>query len=92
MANLHRMTALRYTDVPRHYQEAVLMDAHFRKAPAPAPGRGVRESTLKRFRAFLAARAKYGKNRKQARMDLAAEYGDTYFYYCAFGLTMGGLE
>lgn len=90
VANLHRLDDFGCREIPRHYEEALLIHANETAQPIDLHGRKIRRETSQRFRAFL-DRVRPLQNQPQlALSSLAGEFGDSYFYYYAFGVSGTG--
>jgi hypothetical protein len=83
-----------YTQLPRHYEEAVLLYQHTTGKSVDLGKRSVRPETVQRFKDFLRIvtadlPADPDEQRSQPVMDrlraAAVDYRDTYFYYFRFG-------
>ncbi len=87
VGNLDRLEVLGYRQMPRHYQEAILVYKGMggKEVDLKSLGFEVGLETRQRFREFNAARARIHTalpgDRIQAAQRLAREHGDTYFYY-----------
>jgi len=78
-----------YPDLPRHYQEAVLLYSTLfpgRNAVLPKD-LSVSSSTLRRDQDFRKALQRYSGDLTAARAGLAKDFGDTYWYYYCFAQT-----
>jgi hypothetical protein len=83
-ANLHRLDDFSNAQVPRHYQEAMLVYSMKYGQSVERPGRTVSDQTRARFDRFVEVLRAYGQN-EQARQMLRTEFEDTYFLYYCFG-------
>jgi hypothetical protein len=80
-ANLHRLTDLGYSRIPRHFQEAMLIYMQLTgRKDVPLPGQGISPETLARFNAFNAILTRHGRN-KDAALGELVQYKDTYWFY-----------
>ncbi|MGQ9731642.1 MAG: DUF6057 family protein, partial [Candidatus Zipacnadales bacterium] len=85
---LWRLEQLSYPDIPRAYQEAlVLWEAGDTSRKAECGGRQVSPEVVDTFARFTVAYATAYRTfgHEGARLKLAAEFGNTYYYYHAFG-------
>ncbi len=85
--NLHRLRDFGYATMPRAYEEAVLAYEADTSKHADRAGFAVSDQTLQEFAGFcqeMAAAARAGDVALAAK-PLAARYGNTFFYYHAFG-------
>lgn len=83
------------TEVPRHWEEALMLYAYELRArnirrPIPLPGLRLRPGAQQRLERFLQARARYGSDPNAALRGLRADYGESYYFYHTFGTTQGG--
>lgn len=85
VAQLHRLKGLGYKEIPRHWEEAVLIHDLGAEEPSDLGGYTIRQSTRRRFEAFRAAmarsRAIHGSDVPAVDRELWPEFGDTYAYY-----------
>lgn len=82
--NIGRLDDFGYPDIPRHYEEALLIYAATGAHP-DLHGRHISPATVERFAAFSRLLARYKNNQAAALKALAPDYGNTYFFYYAFG-------
>ncbi|HPM81941.1 MAG TPA: DUF6057 family protein [Candidatus Anammoximicrobium sp.] len=88
--NLHRLNDFGYRGIPRHYEEAILIHANETSQPVPLHGRQIRPATVQACQRFL-DRVRPWQDQPQLIMgELADEFGDSYFYYYAFGISGTG--
>jgi hypothetical protein len=83
---LKRMKDFQGTEIPRHYEEALLL--HQRKnggANMDLQGRQIRPATLQRFREFAAAMQRGTDRTAEGKAALARDFGDTFWLYCISG-------
>lgn len=89
--NIGRLNEFDYPDIPRHYEEALMLHAYMTRRPVPLPaGRAVRPDVQGRLEEFLRIRAQYGDDRQGAWRALVRDFGDTYYFYYAFGTSGKG--
>ncbi len=70
----------------RHCEEARLaIQALWKPEAGPGPGETVGNATRERYRAFLSAREQLDRQGNRDHAALAAEFGDTYWYYLLTG-------
>ena len=85
---LGRLEQLKYTEIPTHLEEAVLLHQRLRGTliTLPAP---ISEQTRQNFDRFMKALSRWdlkdGTQRAAARAALQEEFGKTCAYYCYFG-------
>jgi hypothetical protein len=85
VANLPRLDASGKRELPRHYEEAILIHAHDAPQRVALHGRQIRPETIQRFHRFLERVRSWQTQPHLARAAVADEFGDSYFYYYAFG-------
>ncbi len=79
--NLYRLNYFDYPNIPRHFEEAILIYNQLAGAKGIAlPGREISEKTIRKFDDFNRILAKHNKNKKAARGELK-KYRDTYWFY-----------
>jgi len=84
--NLDRLDDFDYPDIPRHYQEAILIYEVFTNKKIDLKGRQISNRTLQRARIFGNIVNRFSSsNRMQAARATAGDFGDTYFFYFNFG-------
>jgi len=84
-ANLWRLDDFGYERIPRHYEEVITILQSTGKT-VDLHGRRISRRTQARFSGYMKTLRSYG-SRKAALGALAAEYGDTYFFYSMFGMS-----
>jgi len=85
--NLARLDDLGYRHLPRHYEEAILIHANATLEDIPLHGRKISPETIERFHRFVDRFRQWRNDPHRAAAALAEEFGDTYFYYHAFGVS-----
>jgi tetratricopeptide (TPR) repeat protein len=95
--NIARLKDFGQTEIPRHYEEAIVTLAYqFRASEKPVPiplhGLQLRPGAQDRLETFLHACAKFGADVKAAQAALDDGRDGSYYIYCAFGKTNGGLR
>lgn len=88
--NLSRLDDLDYREIPRHYEEAILIHANATSQEIPLHGRKIRPETIERLRRFAERFRPLREQPQAAANALADEFGDSYFYYYAFGVSGTG--
>jgi hypothetical protein len=88
--NLHRLDDLGYHEIPRHYEEAILIHANQSPRQVALHGRKIRPETVQRFLHFVDRLRPWQNQPDLAAGALAEEFGDSYFYYYAFGVSGRG--
>lgn len=84
---LDRLDALGYAQFPRHYEEAILVYAYTTRQPVFLYGREIDPQTKQRIEQFSQTFNRYGKDKQAALRELAAGYGDSYFFFNLYGLS-----
>jgi hypothetical protein len=88
VGNLGRLDDFNYVGIPRVYEEAILLYSYNTKKNVEIPGREISVESRERFNNFLKVLfGKYGNDKKAAFNELARDYGDSYFFYSAYGLS-----
>jgi hypothetical protein len=88
VANLNRLNDFDYAGIPRVYEEAILLYGYNTKKKFEVPGREISAESRERFNNFLKVLfGRYGGDKKAAFYELAKDYGDSYFFYSAYGLS-----
>jgi hypothetical protein len=85
---LPRFETLGYVRLPRHYEEALLL--HQRNNPAaaqPLKRHTIARETQERFARFQKVISDSGRPAHELESALAGEFGDTLWFYYAFGRT-----
>jgi hypothetical protein len=80
--NLRALPMLGYTNIPRHYQEAVLLyQARKPDAKIELPLQGIGPETRERFQRYLASRRQLDASPAANREFVQNYYGTFWFYY-----------
>ncbi len=84
--NLERLDDFGYSQIPRHYEEAIVIYEARARRKVDLKGRKVSSETMQRAIAFdnLFARLRGGSKRQLMRA-VGRDFGDTYFFYYTFG-------
>ena len=90
VANLHRLDDFGCREIPRHYEEAILIHSNQTARPVELHGRTIRPETRQRFQAFIDRVRPLQNQPRRALGALAGDFGDSYFYYYAFGVSGTG--
>lgn len=85
--NVGRLNNFDYPEIPRYYEEALLTYMYNRRKRVEVPGYKISDESQQRFNRFLLTADKYGTNEKAAFGELAAKFGDTYFFYYVYSLS-----
>jgi len=84
--NLDRLDDFDYSEVPRHYQEAIIIYEALTGKKVDLKGRQISPSAYQKARTFSNIVTRLGsKNKIQAARATAGDFGDTYFFYYNFG-------
>ena len=86
-AHLDRLDALGYGAFPRHYEEAILVYAYATQRSVFLHGRQIEPQTRQRIEQFSQTFNRHNKDRQAALRELAAGYGDSYFFFNLYGLS-----
>lgn len=87
VAHLDRLDALGYGAFPRHYEEAILVYAYATRRSVFLHGRRIDPRNRQRIEQFSQTLNRHNKDRQAALRELAAGYGDCYFFYNLYGLS-----
>jgi len=86
--NLDRLDDFDYPQIPRLYEEAMLVYVYRERKPLDLRGRRFSPESRQRFEAFSKTYEKgYGRNKQAAFGELARYYGDSYMFYCVYGFS-----
>jgi hypothetical protein len=85
--NLHRLDDFDCRVIPRHYQEAVLIYTYGMRKKVDLGGRMLSPETIRQFTEFNRTFKETGYNKRLASQKLVRAFGQTYFYYYAFGIS-----
>ncbi len=83
--NVGRLKDLGYAEMPRHFQEALLISLGLEGAKFHAAPYDIQPGAVRDFESFLAIVRRESDGRAAARDARAAGLGDTYFYFLTFG-------
>ena len=84
--NLDRLDDFDYSEIPRHYEEAILIYEVLTDSKVDLKGRQICNKTYQRARDFSSISNKFrGRNEVTAMRATAPYFGDTYFFYYNFG-------
>jgi hypothetical protein len=84
--NFHRLDDFGYAEVPRLYEEALLLYVVRAQEPFDLRGREISPASRRRFEAFNEVLNRHRKDFRAAYGELARDFADTYFFYylCQF--------
>ena len=83
--NLGRLADFGYREIPRHYEEAVLVHELATGARVNVPGFAVSEDARRRFAEFKRISRQFRNNPGEAMSHLAPRFGHSFFFYRTFG-------
>jgi hypothetical protein len=84
-ASVQDLKNLGYPAIPRHYQEAILVHSSLTGSPPRATGYPMDSEIIERARQFMEIQAGAASAEGAAQRALAAGFGNTYFFYFAYG-------
>ncbi len=87
--NLDRLDDFGYSQIPRHYEEAILLYSAIRKEKIDLHGRTISPKTRESFANFFRTLEGYGEDKRAAFNALVKDYGDSfllYYFYSRSGL------
>lgn len=84
VANLRRLEAMEYREIPRHYQEAIVIGSSDAGREPAFAGYRLDPEVVERGRQFAELMATSTSPEQLADRALAAGFGDTYFFYYLF--------
>ena len=73
-----------YTQIPVHFEEALLFYNSYENKNIMPAGFSFRTETVRRFKDYATIYTKYRNNNALASMELKKKYGKTYWYYLQF--------
>ena len=79
--NLYRLKNYQYSEIPKLFQEAVIVYKYLTKNKVDLHGYKISQTTLQRFMDFLGAEKIYDGNKELAFKKLSKSYGDSFFLY-----------
>ena len=86
--NLYRLDDFDYPQIPRLYEEAILIYEYLGRKTVDLRGRRISLQSRQRFDSFNQIYlGRYRQNKQAAFNELAENYGDTYFFYYLYGLS-----
>jgi len=84
---IERLNDFEYTEVPRLYQEAVLIYMYGTKRPVRLPGRSLDPERRRQIEDFSRIYRSHHQDKRAAFAELAERYGDSYFFYHMYGFS-----
>ena len=85
--NINRLDDFDYEQIPRHYEEALVIYMTATRKQVNLPGRTINEETIQRYRNFRAIRSQFQDDMRSAFQALAKDHGRSYFFYFAFNFS-----
>jgi len=86
--NLGRLNDFDYPQIPKLYEQAVLIHQTNTKKIIQLSGRQISEQTRRQLNEFLYIYlTKWAANKQSAFRELAGSYGDTYLFYYTYGFS-----
>ena len=85
--NIKQLNNLGYSQVPRLYEEAIFIYAYETGKSVELEGSWGRPKSRQRIEDFSRIFKSYGRNKEAAFGELAASYGDSYFFYSLYGFS-----
>ena len=79
--NLYRLKDYQYSEIPRLYEEAVLVYEYLTKTKVDLHGYQISKVTQQRFKDFLEIEKIYEGNRKLVSKELLKNYNNSFFLY-----------
>ncbi|MBN1391182.1 MAG: hypothetical protein JW947_00085 [Sedimentisphaerales bacterium] len=87
-AVIGRINDFDYKAIPRSYEEAILLYNFIAGKKIELPGLEISRETMEQFKNFNnILLLKYGRNKRLALDELNEKFGDSYFFYYAYGRT-----
>lgn len=83
--NLPRLDDFGYENIPRHYQEAVVLYVGITRKEVDSGGRGIDTEIIDKYDEFLKIGRDMNNNKELMREVLARKFANTYFFYYMFG-------
>ena len=85
--NVKRFNDFDYPEIPRHYEELMLIYVYGTKKPVYLDGRQPNPDMRQQIENFSRTFNRYGRNKHAAFRELAGVYGDSYFFYHLYGFS-----
>lgn len=82
--NLWRLDDFDYVNIPRHYEEAILLYTDMTKKKVDLRGRNIRQQRREPYVHFSSTIRKHSRNKKAAIKALKANFSDNYMFYYHF--------
>jgi hypothetical protein len=81
VANLDRLDDFGYSQIPRHYEEAILLYSAAMKKTVDLQGRTISQESHQSFTNFFRILDSYGEDKQAAFSELVKDYGDSFLLY-----------
>lgn len=88
--NMFRLTDFDYSEIPIHYQEALLLYLHSDTSATVNLAMEIPKSAYERFRQFSEEYNLFERNEPGARNRLLSDFGGSYLFFYMFGYAPGG--
>ena len=88
VANLHRLNDFDYPQIPRLYEEAVLLYTFKTQREVDLHERKISAESRQRHKDFMRLYFSYAGNKQAARASLQKDYSDSYFFYIFYGASL----
>ncbi len=85
--NLDRLDDVNYSEIPRLYEEAILIQLYRARKPINLYGRQLNSESKQRFEDFSQTYRNYDQDKKKAFRELVNKYGNSYLFYCVYGFS-----
>jgi len=87
IGQLGRLNELGYSQLPRHYQEAICIYTYGKDTPVFLHGYSVDPQVLREIEHFTKIFNQYGQNKQAAIHPLVQEFSGSYFFYHLYGFS-----
>ncbi len=85
--NIERLDDLGYKNIPRHYEEALLLYMTKSGKKVDLQRYKIRQDTLHRHAVFAKTFKRFGNNKRAAWHALVKNFGHSYYFYFVFGVS-----
>jgi hypothetical protein len=85
--NIKRLSDFEYAEVPRLYEQAMLIYVYGQRKPVDLEGYQVSPQARQQIEQFSAVYNRYARSKQAAFNELAKAYGDSYFFYHLYGFS-----
>jgi hypothetical protein len=85
--NLFRLEDFPYVNIPRHFQEAIVLYTSKTGQKVDLGGRGINPEVISQYDEFNKIGKEFARDKNAAWRALAPEFGRTYFFYYSFGVS-----